>query len=252
MQALNDAKCVLFDPVKREEHRAQLGVQEFLSTKRLEELRNNPRFKPVTRYTPKEQRPRSPWDRKWKKYLNRIIAVMVVGTIGIVTYELLIVQPNPINPIKDVIARYRHVEPMFVDTSKADTTSIPDDSTARLKQYGDIFFSLGEYRTAVKYYDKYLLHVPEDDFVVSNVSFAYFRRGRYADALEVLYKQMHGDSNLVVAYYNIGKMFLAIEKPFDARDAFAEAVKIADTMRRAGRVPPDVASNARSELAKLE
>ncbi|MDP4198392.1 MAG: DnaJ domain-containing protein [Bacteroidota bacterium] len=252
MRVLNEAKSVLFDPVKREEHRVLLGLRDNLSAKRIEELRNNPRFQPVTQYTPKIERPRSPWDRKWKKYLNGIVAVLVLGTIGTLVYELLAVQPNPVEPIKDIIARYRRIEPMFIDTSKADTAAIPDDSADRLKRHGDILFSLGEYRSAAKYYEQYLRHVPDNDTVLRNLSFAYFRRGRYAESLEVLSKQMHGDSNLVVAYYNIGKMFLADEKPFDARDAFAEAVKIADTMRRSGRMPPDLARRARSELAKLE
>ena len=252
MQALNEAKSVLFDPVKRERHREQIQPRDGAAAKRIAELRNNPRFRPVTQHVPKVQRPRSPWDRKWRRYLNGIIGILVLGAITVIVYEFLTVRQRSADPIQDIIARYRYSDSSNRDPSINDSGNISDDSAERLKKYGDMYFLIGEYLPATQYYSKYLRQIPGDNGVIRNLSTAYFRRGRYADAVEVLSKQMHGDSNLVVAYYNLGRMFLAVEKPFDARDAFAEAVKIADTMRRAGRAPPVVARNAKSELAKLE
>ncbi len=87
--------------------------------------------------------------------------------------------------------------------------------------------------------------------MIGNLSYALFRQGQYAQTLEVLSRQMHGDSNLVVAYYNIGELFLKEEKPFDARDAFRASIHIADSMFRTGRRPPDDARRARDELSRI-
>jgi hypothetical protein len=66
---------------------------------------------------------------------------------------------------------------------------------------------------------------------------------------------MHGDSNLIVAYYNIGELFLKEEKPFDARNAFQAAVKVGERMQREGQGANrsiDYYIKAKSELSKLE
>ena len=83
------------------------------------------------------------------------------------------------------------------------------------------------------------------------MSYALFRQGQYAQTLEVLSHDMHRDSNLVTAYYTIGKLFLKEDKPFDARDAFRASIHIADSMSSIGRHPPDVAQQARDELFKI-
>ena len=84
-----------------------LRLQEQTSTKRIEELRNNPRFRTVSQYTPPTPQPRSPWDRKWRKYFAGIIGVMLCSVIAIMTYEFLIPRPRQADAIKDMIARYR-------------------------------------------------------------------------------------------------------------------------------------------------
>jgi curved DNA-binding protein CbpA len=260
MQAINEAKAVLFDPVKREEHRAVLGMREKLTSDRLKELRNDARFHKTSTYDPvRLRRPRSKWDLLWRKYFIGIVSAVLVAAITIVAIEWKKQPPVTGDPIKDIIARYQQISRTnpqpFIDSatsSSLDTMTIPDDSAPRLKRHGDILFGLGEYRSASKYYEKYLQKEPGDDTVIRDLSFAYFKGGRYAESLEVLSKQMHGDSNLVVAYYNIGELFLREDKPFDARDAFRAATQIGDSMRVTGRTPPDFARIAKNELARLQ
>lgn len=259
MAELNEAKSVLFDPIKREEHRVMLGLSETFTKGHLDELRRDVRFRTVSQHRPPHERaaqqaPRTPWDKNWRRYFIGIVGLALAALLGTVTYEIVTQPPPSKNPIADLIARYKRLEAPYRDTtvSQFDTMTVADDTAYRLKRHGDILFQLGEYRSASKYYEKYLRAMPEDDTVMRNLSYAYFRRGRYAEALTVLSKQMQGDSNLVVAYYNIGEMFLADQKPFDARDAFAQAVHIADTMRRHGRATPLLAERARHELARLE
>lgn len=254
MQEINDAKSVLFDPVQREEHRATLRMRESFSAERLEELRRNSRFQGTTTYTPPPpRRSRSKWDKRWRKYFYAAITVLILCTIGIVSYEAITGPTRSSDPIKAIIGRYRQSNTSLADTlaPPRDTLTFPEDTAPKLRRMGDILFGLGEYRSAAKYYEMYLKKAPPNDTVIGNLSYAYFKEGQYARTLQILSREMHGDSNLVVAYYNTGELFLREGKSFDARDAFAASTHIADSMSRAGRVPPDQARLARSELSRI-
>lgn len=252
MQAINEAKAVLFDPVKREEHRAMLGMREGISAERLAELRRNSRFQGTTNYTPPPpRRPRSKWDRLWKKYFYAAAVAIILCTIGIISYEISTRPKLVSDPIKDILARYHQSSTSLADTLPTDTLTFPDDSAPKLRRMGDILFGLGEYRSAAKYYQMYLEKAPVNDTIIGNLSYAYFKEGQYARTLQILSREMHGDSNLVVAYYNTGELFLREGKSFDARDAFMAATHIADSMSRAGRQPPDQAQLARKELSRI-
>jgi tetratricopeptide (TPR) repeat protein len=252
MQEINEAKAVLFDPVRREEHRATLRMREGFSAERLEELRSNSRFQGTTTYTPPPpRRPQSKWDKRWRKYFLGAAALLILSTIGIISYEIVSRPKRISDPIKDIMARYRSTNTSLMDTLPLDTLTFPEDTAPKLRRMGDILFGLGEYRSAAKYYEMYLKKAPENDTVIGNLSFAYFKEGRYAQTLQILSREMHGDSNLVVAYYNIGELFLREGKSFDARDAFAAATHIADSMSHAGHQPPDQARLARNELSRI-
>ena len=257
MQEINEAKAVLFDPVRREEHRVSLRMKEGFSMQHIEELRRSSRFQGTTTYKPppEPRRPKSKWDKRWKRYTFGIIAALIVSVAGIITYEIVSTpRAVPTDPIEDILERYRNSNRnIFGDTvtSSRDTLTIPDDSAPVLRHIGDTLLSLGEFRSASKYYEAYLKKAPENDTVIGNLSYALFRQGQYAKTLEVLSQQMRGDSNLVVAYYNIGKLFLKEDKPFDARDAFRASIHIADSMSSIGRHPPDDAHQASEELSKI-
>jgi curved DNA-binding protein CbpA len=257
MQEINEAKSVLFDPVRREEHRVALRMRETFSAEHIEELRRNSRFQGTSTYKPppEPRRPKSKWDKRWKQFAYGISAAVILTSVGIISYEI-VSAPRSFSgdPIKDIVERYRNTNrDVFGDTIAhvRDTVSIPDDSAPKLRRLGDILFNLGEFHSASKYYEAYLKKAPGNDTVIGNLSYALFRQGQYAQTLEVLSRQMHGDSNLVVAYYNIGELFLKEEKPFDARDAFRASIHIADSMSHAGRRPPDDARRARDELSRI-
>ena len=254
MQAINEAKAVLFDPVKREEHRATLRMREGISAERLEELRRNSRFQGTTTYTsPPLRPPRSKWDKRWKKYFYGVAVALLLCVASIIVQELASHPNLASDPIQSIIARYRPAPNLFGDSIPAppDTLTFPDDTAPKLRRTGDILFGLGEYRSAAKYYEMYLKKVPGNDTVIGNLSYAYFKEGQYAKTLEVLSREMRGDSNLVVAYYNLGRLFQNEGKPLDARDAFRAATHIADSMTAIGRHPPEQALRARTELNKI-
>lgn len=265
MQQLNQAKDILFDPVKREEHRVMLAIAErpfhTIPTYR-------PPYAPV--YTGRTaapasarrglfgwRRPHSRWDKVWRAWFMVIVVLVMLFVTGVITYEVTRIEPVSRDPISEIISRYRGTAPVpFNAVPLDDTMSVPDDSLPRLKRHGDILFNLGEYRSASKFYEQYLKKDSSDEDVIKNLSYAYFKRGKYAQSLDVLSRQMHGDSNLVVAYYNIGELFLKEEKPFDARNAFQAAVHVGEEMQRNGRGTAGGAMEyyvrAKAELAKLE
>ena len=258
MQEINEAKAVLFDPVLREEHRVTLRMRENFSMEHIEELRKSSRFQGTTTYKPppEPRRPRSKWDKRWRQYTIGVIVLFILTAAGIISYEIVYSPRSfPSDPIKDIIARYRNSNrDVFGDTlaNARDTVPIPDVSAPMLRRLGDTLLSLGEFRSASKYYEAYLKKAPGNDTIIGNLSYALFKQGQYAQTLEVLSHQMHGDSNLVVAYYTIGELFLKEEKPFDARDAFRASIHIADSMSRAGRRPPDDARRAMHELDRIQ
>jgi len=264
MQAINEAKEVLFDPQKREEHKIRLSLAENFSGSHIEALRNDPRFRKTTTYRPPGPAPRRPtskWDKLWKKYTIGFVAGVAVIVIAIVTYEVINRPKASADPVKDIISRYEQLDKengrsptMLGDSILAtlNTLEYNSDSAERMRKLGDISFSLGNYQTAAKYYQMYLRKAPENDTVIGNLSYALFKLGDIPQTLEVLSVEMRGDSNLVKAYYNIGELFLRQEKPFDARDAFRASVHIADSMTHTGQKPPDEARKAEAELAKLQ
>lgn len=267
MRELNQAKDVLFDPIKREEHRVVLAMAErpfhTIPTYRPPVPPNwQAQWRPATPPPPRKGifrwiRPRSHWDKRWRGWFMGVCILVMLFVTGVIAYEVTHKPPVPVDPISEIISRHRATAPLPFDPKPVeDTTTVPDDSLPRLKRHGDLLFNLGEYRSASKFYEQYLKEDSTNEDVITNLSYAYFKRGKYAQSLDVLSRQMHGDSNLVVAYYNIGQLFLKEEKPFDARNAFQAAVQIGERMQREGRGSANNAIEyvvrARSELAKLE
>jgi tetratricopeptide (TPR) repeat protein len=262
MQQLNAAKDVLFDPIRREEHRVMLAISErpFSAIPGYRPpgatdwpaASASPRNRADTR--PNARRPRSQWDKLWRGWFMAVVALVLLFVTGVIAYEVTRPEQVVRDPISEIIARYRNAPrdaPLIEDTA-----TVPDDTLPQLKRHGDILFSLGEYRSASKFYERYLKKDSGDEEVIKNLSLAYFKRGKYAQSLDVLSRQMHGDSNLIVAYYNIGELFLKEEKPFDARNAFQAALRVGEQMQREGRGSTngsmDYYIKAKSELAKLE
>ncbi len=257
MQQINEAKAVLFDPVRREEHRAALRMRETFSAEHIEELRRNSRFQGTTTYkpAPEPRRPKSKWDKRWKQYTIGIIAGMVFCAIGIIAYGIVSApRAFEADPIKDMIERYRAHPPKPAADSLddiQDAFAFPVDSVPKLRQLGDVMLGAGEFRSASRLYEAYLKQAPPNDTVVGELALALFRQGKYIETMETVSGKMRVDSNRVAAYYKIGKLFLNEDKPFDARDAFQASVHIADSMTHAGRRPPEDASRARDELSRI-
>jgi tetratricopeptide (TPR) repeat protein len=259
MKQLNEAKSVLFDPIRREEHKVRLRMRRFVTPEELDAWRKSPPAdSPLAQWgglTVEQMRAERAnaqrWSERSRKRFYAVLGVLVFFVISAVSYEVFLhAEPQSGDPIAQIIERHRDV-PMPLAQVEPDTMTIPDTSLVSLKRKAEILFNFAEYRSASKYMEKILSMDSTDEDLIRQLSIAYFKRGKYARSLEVLSRQMHGDSNLVVTYYNIGQLFMREEKPFDARNAFEEAVHLGKQMQQVGKPYPPSAQLAEERLASL-
>lgn len=248
MQLINQAKQVLFDPVKREEHKVILGLYDKISKERIEAFRSRP--SPVDQFIHPSSKPSGrPFSLK---IFYGAAATLILFIFGFAMFMQSKPKPIPTDPIAQIINRYKQKPDQPFQVVDLDTMHVPDDSLPRLLRKAEILFNLGEFKAASKYYEKCLKADSSNQDVIKNLSFAYFKRGKYAESLDLLSRSIQGDSNLVVAYYNVGELFLKEEKPFDARNAFQAAVKVGEHMLVAQGHSSDYADRAKAQLARLQ
>ncbi len=246
MRRLNDAKEVLFDSVKREQHRVILGFNERLRQAVYSARSPRDGSQLFTQSTPRPD----PWSRKQVKVFYAVgIAALTMLIVSFAVYPSFAPPVKRLPPLQQIIER--HLDTTSSALDEADTVKIPDDSLPALERHANALYQHGDWWAAGKYWQKALEQDPTNDSDIRHLSLTYFKRGKYAQSLQILAQQMHGDSNLVVAYYNIGELFLHEEKPFDALNAFEEVKNIADRMNRTGH-PTPYAAKAQEKIAELE
>ena len=229
MLLINQAKAVLFDPVRREEHKVMLSMSEKLTAAQIKAFRERPPS--VPNYKPIDRNAYSGWTQLTKKRFFAAVSIMIVSLVGMATFLLLRdAETSPLPPIEQIIQRHAHKDNVGISIYE-DTASPPADTLPVLREKARFLLQFGEYRSAAVYLRECLKLDPGNEDIIRDLSLAYFKQGRYGKSLQILSKQMHGDSNLVAAYYNVGELFLSEGKPFDARNSFQEVVRIGDTMR---------------------
>ncbi len=248
MRRLNDAKQILFDPVKREEHRRRLLFNERMRAA-LASRASNPRMvSEIARSLNATPRP-TPWTKTQVKRFYAVSAILLlIPVLGFILYPFFSPPVKKLAPLQQIIERHSDTASL---NDRTDTLPISEDSLPILQRRADSLFARADFWAAGKYFDKALSIDTTNEQNVRKLSLTYFKRGKYAEAIRTLENQMHADSNLVRAYYDLGELFIHEEKPFDAENAFQEVVVIADRMKRAGRSTP-YAVKAREKLDELE
>jgi curved DNA-binding protein CbpA len=227
MRLINQAKAVLFDSVKREEHKVMLSMSEKLTAAQIKAFRNRPPS--VPNYKPVDRGEYSGWTKLSRKRFFAGLTVMIVSLCGMATFLLLRDgETSPLPPIEQIIQRHAYKE-TAADIYE-DTLKVPSDTLPILREKARFLLQFGEFRSASVYLRECLRMDPGNEEIIRDLSLSYFKQGKYGKSLQILSKQMHGDSNLVAAYYNVGELFLSEGKPFDARNSFQEVVRIGDTM----------------------
>lgn len=244
MRLINQAKAVLFDPVKREEHKVMLSMSAKLTAAQIKAFRERPPS--VPNYKPVDRSAYAGWTQLTKKRFIAVVVIMITSLVGMATFLLLRdAETSPLPPIEQIIQRHAHRD--FVDLYE-DTVRVPQDSLPVLREKAKFLLQFGEYRSASVYLRECLKQDPGNEDLIRDLSLSYFKQGRYGRSLQILSKQMHGDSNLVAAYYNVGELFLSEGKPFDARNSFQEVVRIGDTMHSSDEASLTFVRKARERL----
>lgn len=227
MQLINEAKGVLFDPVRREEHRVILGLSQKLTAERLAQFRNRPVSIPSFDANTARAKYQG-WTTESKRAFTRVLIALVVAVTGLTTFMVIESSSKPtIPPIEQIIRRHSRTE---ARVQEEPIIEVKDDTLPALRKKAELLLMFGEYRAAAAYLHKCLEQDSTNEEVIRDLSFSYFKQGKYARSLQILSKQIHGDSNLVAAYYNVGEMFVAEGKPMDARNSFEEVLRVSARM----------------------
>jgi curved DNA-binding protein CbpA len=227
MKLLNQAKLVLFDPVRREEHKVMLRMKDKLTAEQIRAFRSRPSS--IPNYKPVPRRPHVAWTRDGRRQFMWLVSALSIFIAALVTFGLFRDgESSELSPIDQII--HRHGGTVAAVEPPEKPVKVPDDTLPVLRSKAQFLMQFGEYRTAAHYLLKCLEKDSANEEIIRDLSLTYFKQGKYAKSLQILSKQMHGDSNLVAAYYNIGELFMSEGKPFDARNSFQEVIRLGESM----------------------
>jgi tetratricopeptide (TPR) repeat protein len=254
MQQLNQAKETLFDPVRRKEHKVYLALREALARRQLEAMMGiYPQ--PATTYRKKDvvRKPPPAWSKKqWRRFYILLGVLLTISISAIVVSGVLLSETPKGTPVDRILARNREPAPLFGKV-QVDTTTAPDLPLIKLKTEAALFDHLNVSGVAVRYWLKYIQEAADsvDPQAVTNLWQDYFKMGKYFLAVQTITKYIRNDSELAAAYYELGKLFIHVEHPIDAKDAFEESILISKRLQRQGKPAPMLAP-ARKEYDELD
>ncbi len=221
MQDLNRAKEVLFEKDTRDDYRRVLEMQDVLTAENIQRLKkkwSEQRF---------QEMPGMPSPKPFGR--GRFILLMVLISIAV---GVAIVKLSEINssknvsgdPIDNIIKRNTPTE--FFSNNEPDTLTIPNVAPARLEQMAAALAMMDEYKSAAKYWEKYLESDPHNPEVTTSLMFAYLHRNNYLKAVETIRIHVADDTDRIMMYSMLGDYFRSQSKPFDAGNAYEKVVEL--------------------------
>ena len=221
MQDLNRAKEILFEHDTRDEYRRVLEMQDALSAENIKRLRK--KWKEQRFGTSEILSPPKPFDGHRYIFIMSLIAI----AMGLGLFRLVQVsgsKESAIDPIDKIIKR-NTVTQLF-PKNEQDTLIVPDAPPDRIAQMASALAMLGEYKSAARYWEKYLLNDPHDLVITTNLMLAYMHSEDYSKAVRTIKDHIQGDTNLIVIYSTLGDYFYSQLKPFDADNAYEKVVEL--------------------------
>lgn len=229
MQDLNRAKEVLFEKETRDDYRRVLEMQDALSAENIRRLRK--------RWSEKrfQHMPGSPPPKPFAKGRFIFLMVLISVAIGAGIVRLSEVSSSKHvhgDPIDDIIKR--NTATPLLPGSEPDTLTIPNVSPDRLEQMAAALAMMNEYKSAAKYWEKYLESDPHNLEVTTSLMFAYLRRDEYAKAVQTIKDHVAADTDRIVVYSTLGDYFRSQSKPFDADNAYEKVVELGSKLPAPG------------------
>lgn len=246
MQLINEAKAVLLDEHKRADHRRKLLVAEELQRTKIESFRTRVREQEVLQAELTKVRV---WTTPEKRRFAIGVASVTIALSCLLAFELLNSHPTTVSPIEQIIERHSSPES---GKPKEIRVHLSTDSLPLLKHEAEILLSIGS-PDAPAYFERCIALEPGNDTLLHDLSMAWFKIGRFDKAFDVLSKGAEGDSDRIAAYAEFGDMFIHMEKPLDARNAFEATIELADSVESATSVSrsPRLDSIYRHAVRKL-
>jgi tetratricopeptide (TPR) repeat protein len=210
---------------------------------------------PATTYRKKDvvRKPPPAWSKKqWRRFYILLGVLLTISISAIVVSGVLLSETPKGTPVDRILARNREPAPLFGKV-QVDTTTAPDLPLIKLKTEAALFDHLNVSGVAVRYWLKYIQEAADsvDPQAVTNLWQDYFKMGKYFLAVQTITKYIRNDSELAAAYYELGKLFIHVEHPIDAKDAFEESILISKRLQRQGKPAPMLAP-ARKEYDELD
>jgi tetratricopeptide (TPR) repeat protein len=239
MQDLNRAKEVLFNDDTREEYKRVLEMQDALSAENIKLLRKKyaeRRFQESPPITIKSF-------GKGRFVLLMSLLSIVIGIAIVKLAEVSSSKQIASDPIENIIKRNQQVQ--LFPVIEPDTITVPDVAPDRLIQMASMLAMMNEYKSAAKYWEKYLVSDPHNLEVSTSLMLAYLRRGDYSRAISTIRDHVTGDTNLIIIYTTLGDFFHDEHKPMDAENAYEKVVDL-------GRKIPEPSVRIREYINKAK
>jgi predicted Zn-dependent protease len=243
MQDLNRAKEVLFEKDTRDDYRKVLEMQDALSAENIQRLRK--------RWSEKrfQQMPRVPPPKPFAKgrFIFLMVLISIAVGVGIVRLsEVSSSKQGSGDPIDNIIRRNSTTQ--LFPTADPDTLTIPNVAPDRLEQMAAALAMMYEYKSAAKYWEKYLESDPHNLEVTTNIMLAYLHRDETPKAVQTIRDHIVGDTNLIVIYSTLGDYFRTSQKPFDAENAYEKVVQLGSKLENPGDKIKDCIDKAKKRI----
>ena len=226
MQDLNRAKEVLFEKDTRDDYRRVLEMQDVLTAEnilRLKKKWSEKRF---------QQMPGISQPKPFARGRFILLMVLISIAVGVAIVKLSEVSSSKnasIDPIDNIIKRNSSTE--LFSTSEPDTLTIPNVAPDRLEQMAAALAMMDEYKSAAKYWEKYLESDPNNLEVTTSLMFAYLHRNDYVKAVETIRHHVAEDTSRIMMYSKLGDYFRSQSKPFDAGNTYEKIIQIGATIQ---------------------
>ncbi|MDP4220502.1 MAG: DnaJ domain-containing protein [Bacteroidota bacterium] len=221
MQDLNRAKEILFEKETRDDYRRLLEMQDALSAENIERLRrkwSERRF---------QQTPGMPAPKTFARGRFILLMSLISIAVGVAIVRLSEVSSSKQasgDPIDNIIRRNSTTD--LFPNPESDTITVPNVAPDRLLQMATVLAMMNEYKSASKYWEKYLESDPHNVEVTTSIMLAQLRLNRVAKAMQIIRDHITEDTSLIVIYSELGDYFRAEHQPFDADNAYEKVVQL--------------------------
>ncbi|MFI5264101.1 MAG: DnaJ domain-containing protein [Candidatus Kapaibacterium sp.] len=226
MQDLNRAKEVLFEADTRTEYRRVLEMQDALSAENIQRLRKK---WSQMRFT---EMPNMPAPKPFGKGRFILLMSLISLAVGVAIVKLSEVSSSKLiagDPIDNIVRR--NTQTQLFPGQEPDTIKVPDVPPERLAQMASALAMMDEYKSAAKYWEKYLESDPHNLEVTTSLMLAYLHRDEYAKAVQTIRDHVLGDTNLIMMYSTLGDYFRSQHKPFDSDNADEKVIELASKLQ---------------------